>query len=474
MKGASRLRDKIFISHSSPEDNEFTRWLALQLIKEGYPVWCDLTKLIGGEDFWKDIQAAIRERTVKFLYVLSKNSNTKDGPLLELATARSVQRSENLKDFVIPLAIDDLQAIDYNIELHRLNSITFAESWAKGFNTLIEKLEREGVGKSPSLGANIVASWWRGQYSSERGLLRRDEELLSSWFQLTTRPPDIYYHILWETPATAADEDTEPAWPVYLYKNGLMSFAPREELKDFRLKGASIVDTHRFSVQNLLTGKHEVDFMDARTAGNVVVNLLEQAWRQALVVHGLHAHELANNNFCYYFTKGQIENDKIRYTSVEGEKAKRAIIGFRKFKKPDGTFRIRYWHYAVSARILLYPEHVLSVKSHVLFSDDGLNIWESDGRLHRARMSQCKDWWNDDWRDRMLAVMEWLTAGHEHIQIPLGGDQSLEISPRPVTMISPVTYEPPSKNIASDSPTAEEDDDIIDEEEDLYGDEEDD
>jgi hypothetical protein len=57
------LRDKIFISHAtSPEDNEFTRWLALQLVREGFPVWCDLIKLQGGEDFWKDIQSAIRDR----------------------------------------------------------------------------------------------------------------------------------------------------------------------------------------------------------------------------------------------------------------------------------------------------------------------------------------------------------------------------------------------------------------------------
>jgi hypothetical protein len=27
------------------EDNEFTRWLALQLAGCGYRVWCDLTKL---------------------------------------------------------------------------------------------------------------------------------------------------------------------------------------------------------------------------------------------------------------------------------------------------------------------------------------------------------------------------------------------------------------------------------------------
>jgi hypothetical protein len=29
------------------------------LAQRGYAVWCDLTKLLGGEAFWDDIQAAI-------------------------------------------------------------------------------------------------------------------------------------------------------------------------------------------------------------------------------------------------------------------------------------------------------------------------------------------------------------------------------------------------------------------------------
>lgn len=37
------MRDMVFFSHANPEDNEVTRWLALQLARAGYAVWCDLT-----------------------------------------------------------------------------------------------------------------------------------------------------------------------------------------------------------------------------------------------------------------------------------------------------------------------------------------------------------------------------------------------------------------------------------------------
>ena len=41
----------------------------------------------------------------KVLYVLSRTSNAKDGPLRELQLAQSIARKEKLKDFVIPLEV---------------------------------------------------------------------------------------------------------------------------------------------------------------------------------------------------------------------------------------------------------------------------------------------------------------------------------------------------------------------------------
>jgi len=89
-------RTMVFLSHAGPEDNVFTRWLALQLANEGYPLWCDLTKLLGGEAFWEDIQIAYKERTAKFLFVLSRASNEKKGTLDELDCALGVSRPKKV------------------------------------------------------------------------------------------------------------------------------------------------------------------------------------------------------------------------------------------------------------------------------------------------------------------------------------------------------------------------------------------
>jgi TIR domain len=112
-------RNMLFLSHATPEDNDFARWLALQLASEGYPIWCDLTKLLGGEDFWKDIQEAIRTRSIRFLFVLSRSSNAKDGTLQELACAKAVAAKlrPQIRDYIIALKIDDLPYSDVDIEI---------------------------------------------------------------------------------------------------------------------------------------------------------------------------------------------------------------------------------------------------------------------------------------------------------------------------------------------------------------------
>ena len=141
-------RDTLLLSHANPEDNEFTLWLALQLAKEGYRVWCDLTKLLGGEVFWDNIEEVIKIRAAKVIYVLSQISNAKDGPLKELLFAQGVAKKEKLRDFVIPLQIDDLPHGDITIEITRVNTVPFV----KCFERWVEWVQRPVFNATPLLG----------------------------------------------------------------------------------------------------------------------------------------------------------------------------------------------------------------------------------------------------------------------------------------------------------------------------------
>ena len=188
------MRNLVFISHANPEDNQFCRWLSLRLAREGYPVWLDLRHLLGGEDFWNEIEAAIRHRAVKVLYVLSRTSNTKPGVLKELALAQTVAKVDNFHDFVVPLKIDNIPFSDLNIEVHRLNAIPFEASSARGFQQLVLKLEQDGVQKDANFTPDAVTTWWRAQFSADSGVAAVPEECLSNWFEITRMPEKLFCH----------------------------------------------------------------------------------------------------------------------------------------------------------------------------------------------------------------------------------------------------------------------------------------
>jgi hypothetical protein len=120
------------------------------------------------------------------------------------------------------------------------------------------------------------------------------------------------------------------------------------------------------------------------------------------------------------------------------------------FKTVGGSKR--YWHFGFSCRAICRPMLAYVVKSHVLFSDDAKNIWNSSNRLHRARRSQCKNWWNPVWRDRVLAVVNWLSDQNGLIRIPVANGLSLEVCRDPVRFESPVSYRDPQKEVDSALP----------------------
>src|SRR4051812_30743404 len=123
-------RSLLFISHANPEDNRFTQWIALQLVKNGYAVWSDITDMLGGEDPWNTPEHAIRQNTSKFLFILSRSSNVKPGVQKELQVAENTATQSQLANFIVPLLIDDLPIREANIRVSNSLAISFVDSWA--------------------------------------------------------------------------------------------------------------------------------------------------------------------------------------------------------------------------------------------------------------------------------------------------------------------------------------------------------
>ena len=184
------------------------------------------------------------------------------------------------------------------------------------------------------------------------------------------------------------------------------------------------------------------------------VELLEKA--------NLKVYVLANNRICYYFPIGFSDNgdNKSYYLGVNGKRSWRSLAGKHKNN---------FWHFGIQGRVTLHPEPAFIVKTHGVASSDGVNVWSSKERLHTARRRWFKNWWNVEWRDRLLAAIAYIANGNDFFEIPLGTDVFIRVSSYPKVFQSPVSYLD-SRDEITELET-EDDDNMSDEDDEKFDDE---
>ena len=437
----SPVRGMVFVSHANPEDNDFSRWLSLQLAKSGYPVWCDLTRLLGGEDFWSDIEQAIRHGTSKFLYVLSRDSNQKPGPLQELALALSVARQGGLGDFVIPLRVDDLEFQDINIQLNRLNVVDFSAGWAGGLRQLLTKLQVDRVPKDPRFTPSSVAAWWSGEGNPGYPVLREPEEYVSNWFAIESQPEVLYLH---SVPQFVTFEELTPL-PFPFRKVGtlLVCFAPPDDVNRHLTGGARITESWEVNPLAFLRGVDNEIFLQPDEAHRILVALLRRGWWQLARTSGLRERRVGNSSD-FYAPLGLLPRDWVPVPREAGGSERRNLVGYRTVGTSAGDdSRRRYWHFAIGVNVSFEPFPMYQVIPRIVFSVDGKHAISNSPGVNRFRRSQGRNWWNDEWRDRTMGLVWWLAGQDSHLLVPLGPSAHARVSSLPVSFQSPVSYQDP-------------------------------
>ena len=438
---ANHAPEMVFVSHANPEDNTFSRWLSLQLARQGFPVWCDLTRLLGGEDFWSDIERAIRCGTSKFLFVLSRDSNQKTGPLQELALALSVSRQRRLTDFVIPLRIDDLPYQDINIQLNRLNAIDFSQDWPSSLKQLVAKLELDGAPKDPRFSPSSVAVWWSGRGSPGHSVLQSPEEYVSNWFAIESLPNVLYLH---SVPEFVTFEELK-ALPFPFQKVGslVVCFATANDLRRYLKNGVKVLDSWEVSPFTFLKGMNDQTYIKSDQTHRVLVHLLKRGWWQLVRSAGLYEHKVRKSSD-FYAPIGLLPGNRVDIPSEAGGSKWRSLVGYRSVGVGNADERRkRYWHFAVSSRVAFEPFPMYQLIPRIVFSPDGKNLIDDSAGNHRYRRSQGRGWWNPEWRDRTLGLFWWLAGQDSHMLVPLGPDVSARICSLPVSFQSPVSYQDP-------------------------------
>lgn len=426
------MRNKIFISHAAPEDNDFTKWLALKLIGLGYEVWCDVLFLEKGSDFWSKIEKEIRENTFKFLIVSSSVANQREGVLKELAVAAKVKKKEQDDTFIIPLAIDEtLSYDDINIDIVRLNAIDFKNSWAKGLQDLLEAMEKQNVPKNapdPTKSNNL----YQQIFLHNKGIVEKEEIYDSNWFSILSFPSELRFHDF-EKLIPKGFDLRELTFPAVRYKNYICTFAWEYDFMHQLPRTETYNSSQSIKIQTdeILSGKYDTEFIGNFECQRLIVQILNKAFELRMKDKGVKEYPMSNR-IGYWFEKGKLEKDK--FNKVQ-------LVGKQKDKN---------WHFGISASGKLYPFPVLMVSSHIIFTTDGIAPIESKGIQHSARRRQGKNWWNDDWRNKLLSFVKYLSDDENSFYLEAGSEEKIYISNEPIKFIGKTSYNIPDKNTLED------------------------
>ena len=415
-------QDVLFISHATPDDNDFVLWLSAQLKRLGYEVWADIANLRGGEPIWESVEQVIRERAAKVIVVLSKKAQSKAGVLDELNLAITLERAERRANFVIPLRLDDVPYHAIQLNLLRKNILDFAQSWASGFKALAQTLASSGVRRKRSFGAD-PSSWVYRASPASRVDPNKSETLVSNWFSLISTPPALHCYV---------SSTGQQQWPA-------ISHVPHVSFRGTSLcfshpsqRGALDVQ-HRGTVafSELLAGNGS-NFLQiaGKDGARIAANMLRQAFVYRLSEKRLLPYGPTLRQ-SWYVPSGLIPRDEVTFVDQSGAVRRKKLVG-------RSERRQIFWHYAVQPRVFVQGQPRVTVRATVVFSEDGRTPIESVERQHQLRRSFCRNWWNDRWRDLLNAFMDWMSDGKETNIVYATDEGCVAFARRSLSFVAPI------------------------------------
>ena len=435
-------RRLVFLSHATPQDNEFVSWLGTRLMAAGYEVWADIYRLLGGEAFWRDIGKAIKEESAAVVIVLSRNSYQKDGVLDEIAMAVGASRKLKKPEYVIPIRLDDLPFDEFPEQLVRSNAIDFSANWAEGLTRLQDALKKASVPKSNGPETDALDAWRSFRLRQSAAITAAPEPLTSNWLPILDLPETVNFCRFDADSRTVRDKLAAFQTPIVpLERLGLTFADPASILLD-DTPDIAVEFGYAFNVANFLAGRRQTGpEVKRHDASNMMVNLLRQAWENMLAAKGLKPYAFANSTG-WFIPLDLLEGNKASFRDAAGKSRWKRLVGRSEKRKV-------YWHFAVTAFIVLGETPHITLRPTVVFTTDGQTPLDSKARAATLRRSFCKNWWNDRWHGLIRAFVSVLAAGAETISMPVGGDKEVRLDVRLIEFESAFT-------IVGDSIAAEE------------------
>jgi hypothetical protein len=401
--------DHLFISYAT-EDGELAEWLTLRLTTEGYKVWCDRVKLLGGESYPRNIDEAIKKQTFRMLALISKNSLSKENPVKERTSGHSITRQRKI-DFVIPLLVDATRSDDLDWMDSDLTFIPFRESWGQGLLQLLKKLRSINAPRPLPDGAQLVSDWVAHQSS----LTDKQERLWTNLFEIKSMP-DFVYRITTPNDFKVAD----PAWIFHKQAEHIFwSFEVPDSTPDY-------ITVNWNDSRRLPYGVPPID---------IATLLIKEHMRRLCIQRK--AQETLDGEI--YLSNMAAPDGWLRFTDYKGKQTHILATSQRTVRSSGGIRNPYHYHLAPVFRPLLrkYGVPVLELQVRLYLTDmEGKAL--HPGITNRRRKRIARSWWNYQWISRVFAIATWVFDGQSECNLATGRNYDVIVSGAPLFVASPM------------------------------------
>jgi hypothetical protein len=418
-------RTALFISHATPEDNHFVRWLGAKLTAMGYEVWADVMRLHGGIDWARELEAALRKRAVKMLLVCTPNGLEKQGVRNEIEIGIDLAKKLDDAAFIIPLR---LEAYDAPFRIAHAQYIDFKASWVRGLAELAALLRDQGI---PQATPGAMDTWLVAHTVGADKLVERSEPLVSNWLEVAIQPDRIRYC---EAPVGVPLEPFQNRlchkFPVVPFRTGVITFSTPGN--DGNLgPGLPAKEVGSISTAKFLQDGWPEYGIDAYHAKRMYSDLGSQAFDAFCKTRGLKGVLGANKRLSWWGDIKSAPAGQVRF-DWNFRRGSRQIVG-------HSGKRGVHWHYALNAQLRASPLWHLRLSPRLVFSQNGLDAIEDAKRSHSLRRSFAKGWRNARWRDMLCAYLWWLSEGKSELRLSVAADEYLSLAVPPMQFSCPVT-----------------------------------
>ena len=315
-----------------------------------------------------------------------------------------------------PLTIQDSK-LDSN--LREIEEISFVEGYQNGLDQLIQRLEASHCPVSEDGKRCALNSFFPDTIISNE-----EEKVLSNVFPVLQIPEPISRYT---TPDKVGLKDIKEHFSKWAFRRvnptTFLSFHPPPE---------DLQKAFKFKVAGGIAWNH-VDEIDGISTHVLSKELIKKSLNVACELRGL--------LFCpksakYYFPDQLLNKNRLKLTRPDC-KTSISAVGERKYYRPVKSEKYKY-HLSPDfyVRRNSKNEFWIVLRIYLRITDENGQLLEGR-KINSRRKHLCKDWWNNDWLGRVLAIMQYLGNG-ENIIVGQIKEKSISVGVTPLSWVLPL------------------------------------